>query len=264
MSGVRTLIRVARAAAASGVVGCLAVLTLPPVAAHAAPAPVGLFADSATPAVANWEDAAAVELGVTFTADVDGTVSALRFYKGEKNTGTHTGSLWTAAGVLLGTATFADETGTGWQTVSFAEPVEIKTGTTYVASYHTSVGFYSVTVDQFAAGLTSGPLHVATNGGAFRYGATGFPNQAAPHNYWVDIVFLEKTVEPQPTEPAPSASPSASATATATAAPGAGGGESLPTTGANAPLAAGAGVLLAAVGGLLAWRHRRRTTRFVA
>jgi LPXTG-motif cell wall-anchored protein len=258
--GVR-LFRAVRAAAASGVVACLAVLTLPASPAHAAPEPVGFFADSATPAVPNWDDAASIEVGVRFSSDVDGTVSALRFYKGDKNTGTHAGSIWSADGVLLATATFTDETASGWQKVSFDTPVEIRNDTTYLASYHTPVGFYSVTLDQFTpSGITSGPLHIAANGGAYRYGATGFPDQTSPHNYWIDVVFREKKVDPEPSEPAPSGSPSVGATA----APGAGGGESLPTTGVDTPLVAGAGMLLAAIGGLLAWRHRRRTTRFVA
>jgi LPXTG-motif cell wall-anchored protein len=275
VSGERSLFRAVRAAAASGVVACLGVLTMPASPAHADPAPVSFFTDSATPAVANWDDANAVEVGVKFSSDVDGTVSALRLYKGDKNTGTHTGSIWSAEGVLLGTAIFTDESASGWQKVTFAEAVEITKDTTYVASYHTSVGFYSVTVDQFDEGLTSGPLHIPANGGAFKYGTdSAFPGQAAPHNYWVDIVFHKKKhPEPTPsgTEPAPSASPSESATptatptATATAPPGGGGGGgSLPITGANAPLVAGAGVLLAVIGGLLAWRHRRRTMRFVA
>jgi LPXTG-motif cell wall-anchored protein len=262
-----------RAAAASGVVACLGVLTMPASPAHADPAPVSFFTDSATPAVANWDDANAVEVGVKFSSDVNGTVSALRFYKGDKNTGTHTGSIWTAEGVLLGTATFTDESASGWQKVTFEEAVEITKDTTYVASYHTSVGSYSVTVDQFEeGGLTSGPLHIPANGGAFKYGTdSAFPGQAAPHNYWVDIVFhQEKQPEPTPsgTEPAPSASPSESATETPTATPTAtappGGGGSLPITGDNSPLVAGAGALLAVIGGLLAWRHRRRATRFVA
>jgi LPXTG-motif cell wall-anchored protein len=251
------------------VVACLSVLTLPVSPAHGA-APISLLGDS-TPAVANWDDPAAVELGVKFHSDVDGTVSAVRFYKGDKNTGTHTGSLWTAGGDLLATATFTDETESGWQTVTFDEPVAIEADTTYVASYHTSVGFYSVTLDAFAGGLSSGPLHVPGNGAGFVYGTGGFPTNTSPHNYFVDVLFhKKKKPEPTPTatEPAPSASPSASETAAPTASatvppPGNGGG-GLPVTGVNAPLVAGAGLALAVIGGLLAWRHRRRTTRFVA
>jgi LPXTG-motif cell wall-anchored protein len=243
------------------------VLTLPASPAHGAPA-ISLLGDS-TPAVENWDDPASVELGVKFHSDVDGTVSAVRFYKGEKNTGTHTGSLWSAGGDLIATATFTGETESGWQTVTFDEPVEIVADATYVASYHTSAGSYSVTLDAFANGLSSGPLHVPGDGAGFLYGTGGFPTNASPHNYFVDILFhKKKKPEPTPSETAPSASPSASETAgptaTATAPPGEGGGGGLPVTGVNAPLVAGAGLVLAAIGGLLAWRHRRRTTRFVA
>ena len=47
-------------------------------------------------------DNAAVELGVKFRADVAGTVTGVRFYKGTGNTGTHVGHLWTPPGTLLG------------------------------------------------------------------------------------------------------------------------------------------------------------------
>lgn len=265
MTGQRSLFRIVRAVAVTGVVTCLSVLSLP-VAAQADPGPVSLFAPSATPAVPSFNDATSLELGVRFHSDVAGTVKAVRFYKGEKNTGTHTGSVWTSSGALLGTATFADESASGWQQVTFDTPVAIEADVTYVASYHTEVGFYAVDKDAFAEhGVDSGPLHVATNGGAFRASGAGFPNEFSVHNYWVDVVFQE-TKKPEPSA-APSATPTATATATATAAPTAppaNGGGGLPLTGANTPVVAGVGLLLAAVGALLVWRHRRRATRFVA
>ena len=46
----------------------------------------------------------------------DGTVTAIRFYKGAGNGGTHTGSLWSSPGTRLATVTFTGETATGWQT----------------------------------------------------------------------------------------------------------------------------------------------------
>ncbi len=47
----------------------------------------------------------------------------------------------------------------GWQTVSFATPVAIAAGTTYVASYHTDVGFYSADLGYFAStGFDNPPL----------------------------------------------------------------------------------------------------------
>ena len=42
-------------------------------------------------------------------SDVTGTVTGIRFYKAAANTGTHIGSLWTAGGTLLASATFTSE-----------------------------------------------------------------------------------------------------------------------------------------------------------
>jgi hypothetical protein len=148
----------------------------------------GLFADTDTPANANWNDPSAIEVGVRFRSDVDGVVSGVRFYKGPGNTGPHAGSLWSATGQLLATATFQNESDSGWQTVTFSQPVTITAGTTYAASYSTSVGFYAVDLNAFSAGLDRPPLHVVPQGGAYRYGS-GFPDSSAAHNYWVDVVW---------------------------------------------------------------------------
>ncbi|MCA1466256.1 DUF4082 domain-containing protein, partial [Bradyrhizobium sp. NBAIM18] len=79
-----------------------------------------------------------VEVGVKFTASVNGTITGLRFYKGSLNTGPHIADLWSSTGTLLATATFTNETASGWQQVNFSTPVAITAGTTYVASYHTN------------------------------------------------------------------------------------------------------------------------------
>src|SRR5207253_2231057 len=94
------------------------------------------------------------------------------------------------------TATFANETSSGWQQVTFAAPVAITANTTYVASYHTNVGHYAATSGYFAAGFDSAPLHALASGvdgpnGVYRYGsASSFPNQTyLSGNYWMDVVF---------------------------------------------------------------------------
>ena len=68
----------------------------------------------------------------------DGEIKALRFYKGPVNSGPHVADLWSSTGTLLATATFSNETASGWQQVNFASPVVIAAGTIYVASYHTN------------------------------------------------------------------------------------------------------------------------------
>jgi hypothetical protein len=130
-----------------------------------------------------------------FQADVAGTITGIRFYKGAQNTGTHTGSLWTSTGTLLASATFTNETTSGWQTVMLANPVEIQAGTTYVVSYHTG-GNYSATSDGFASSVTNGHLTglsdaLAGGNGIYAYGdSTIFPtNSFGKSNYHVDVLF---------------------------------------------------------------------------
>ena len=77
-----------------------------------------------------------MELGVKFKADLNGAITGIRFYKSSNNTGTHVGSLWNSSGALLASATFTNETLSGWEQVSFSTPVTITAGAVYVASYH--------------------------------------------------------------------------------------------------------------------------------
>src|SRR5262249_19210600 len=132
-----------------------------------------------------------VELGVRFTPAVSGTITGVRFYKGALNTGAHVADLWSSTGALLATATFTNETASGWQQVSFSQPVAVTAGTTYVASYHTRVGEYAVNRNYFASAYVSGPLQVPANGGVYAYGPAGsFPrNSYQASNYWVDLVL---------------------------------------------------------------------------
>jgi hypothetical protein len=109
-----------------------------------------LFSPNNTPALITDNDPHPVELGVKFQSSMNGRITAIRFYKGPQNTGTHTANLWSATGGLLGSATFTNETASGWQQVSLPSPVTITSGTTYIASYHTNVGFYSDNENYFA------------------------------------------------------------------------------------------------------------------
>ena len=166
-----------------------------------APSHITLFSGSATPAIVNTNDASAVELGVRFQTSVAGTVSGIRFYKSSQDTGTHTGELWTSTGTLLATATFTNETASGWQSVTFSSPVTLTADTTYVASYHTNVGHYSVSPNYFTSNVTSGPLTALANGnGVYTYSSNrAFPTSTfSAKNYWVDVMFNPSTVNGQP------------------------------------------------------------------
>jgi len=132
-------------------------------------------------------------------------ISGVRFYKGSTNTGTHMGHLWSRTWTLLATATFSNETATGWQQVLFSAPVTVTAGTTYVVSYWAPVGHYSVDNNYFATtGRTNAPLTALAAGvdgvnGVYRQGSSAFPTSSyLSSNYWVDVVFTP-TAPPMPT-----------------------------------------------------------------
>jgi hypothetical protein len=166
--------------------------------------PCSAWNSSATPANPSVNDPNAVELGVKFTVDLDGVITSVRFYKGSANTGTHVGNLWSSAGQLLATATFTNETASGWQQVNFSPPVSVKANTVYVASYHTNTGNYAGDNGFFAiSGIDNSPVHLLRDGvsggnGVYAYTASSvFPtNTYQSSNYWVDVVFSLTTAAP--------------------------------------------------------------------
>jgi N,N-dimethylformamidase beta subunit-like protein/uncharacterized protein DUF4082/Big-like domain-containing protein len=177
--------------------------------------PCSLWNDATRPAVASSADSQSVELGVRFRPDRDGFVTGLRYYRGPSNPGPHVGSLWSASGSLLARATFTGETATGWQQVSFSQPVAVTANTTYVASYHAPSGGYALDLLYFnTAAFTNGPLTALQSNGVYVYGTTPlFPtNTYSASNYWVDVVF-NTTAGPDTTPPTvASTSPAAGAT----------------------------------------------------
>ena len=165
--------------------------------------PCSIWPDTATPANPAVTDNQPIELGVKFQSSIDGWITGIRFYKGTLNTGTHVGHLWTTEGAQLAEATFTDETASGWQQVDFAAPVAITAGTTYVASYHSSSGYFAIDLGYFTStGVDSPPLLALQAGvdgpnGVYKYGDSGYPGGGNTANYWVDVVFEEpETIAP--------------------------------------------------------------------
>jgi hypothetical protein len=149
------------------------------------------------PAVADGGATEPTELGVRFRSEVDGYVTGVRFYKAPDNTGTHTGTLWSAGGEQLAVGTFAGETPSGWQTLEFAAAVPVRAGETYVASYFAPHGHYSAEPDFFyyhdyIAWPLAAEVTVAGTGRGNGARAVGhqFPQPAGDgSNFYVDVVF---------------------------------------------------------------------------
>ena len=162
--------------------------------ASATPKSYSLWPATALPAQTTVSDGLSLTIGVKFRSDVNGSIIGLRFYKGALNNGTHVGSLWSRSGTLLASATFINETSSGWQQALLSSPVPIAANTTYVASYYSSSGYFALSSNYFGVGFDVPPLHALANGvdsgnGVYLYG-NGFPTQTwNSNNYWVDVVF---------------------------------------------------------------------------
>jgi parallel beta-helix repeat protein len=161
----------------------------------------------AVPLHVNDEDARPTEVGVKFRSDIAGLVSAIRFYKGPLNIGTHVGHLWDASGNLLATVTFTHETAQGWQEAQFSDPVSIEANTVYVASYSAPTGQYAEDDGYFTENAQDdpGPLHALVSGidgpnGVSADACGKFPTEPfLSANYWVDVVLSLPPALPWPT-----------------------------------------------------------------
>jgi PKD repeat protein len=143
-----------------------------------------------------WSPNNGVELGAKFTSDVNGSISGVRFFKGAYNTGPHTGEVWSITGTLLATATFTNESASGWQQVNFSSPVPVTAGATYVVSYHTDASYMAFTPNAMASELSNGPIHLLASGANGSDGVFSFSSNSTfptfgyeTGSYWVDAVF---------------------------------------------------------------------------
>ncbi|MCE9674029.1 DUF4082 domain-containing protein [Myxococcus stipitatus] len=170
--------------------------------AGAPPATAGksLWPASARAGAYSSRDTRPIEVGVKFTSDVPGVVSAIRFYRNAPSVGGYTVHLWSSTGALLGSGRGTDGPDTpGWAEIKLSAPVSIAANTVYVASYFSRTGQASNDEYFFAsAGVDSPPLHAPSSpnvggNGVYSYCGSGcFPSQLDhATNYWVTPVFVQ-------------------------------------------------------------------------
>jgi len=146
-----------------------------------------------TPDIQNVNDGVAYELGVRVMSDVAGQITALRFWKGSSESGVHTGHVWTAAGQLLATVTFTNESATGWQEQALPAPVAMVANTEYVVSVTTPPNNYLVlTRNVFTTPLVNGHLRGLSGGNGVIGAAGAFPSTPSSYNmnFFRDLVFV--------------------------------------------------------------------------
>jgi Domain of unknown function (DUF4082) len=173
--------------------------------------------NSISPAIPIDPDRESVELGIKFSSNVPGKITAIQFYRTVPIDSGYIINLWDEQGNLLGNAMSIEgqQPTPGWQTVQLYPPVAIEAGKTYIASYYANGGSYPVNENFFqpkddtdiaAVGDTSisvsnGPLYALCDrqlvddeykcrNGVYKYGLSGFPTETyKSSNYWVDVIF---------------------------------------------------------------------------
>ena len=150
--------------------------------------PCSGYNDGTQPGMQEVADANPVTLGVRFTPTENGTITAIKFYKGAGNTGPHTGILYNSSGAVMSSAVFGAESTAGWQTVTLPSPVPVTAGTSYTAAYRTQSGNYSVTVGDYATASIRGPLAFNEEAGVYSY-PDAAPTSTTTSSYLVDVSF---------------------------------------------------------------------------
>jgi fibronectin type 3 domain-containing protein len=178
--------------------GTPAAVTVPIAVRDCAAAPCSLWEGGVVPPQS--PDTGSIELGLRWVPQVNGEVRGVSFYKHADNTGTHFGRLWSLSGDKLAEVQFTNESGSGWQTAQFSQPVSVSAGQTYVVSYYAPNGRYGYTNGYFEqADFSNAPLMAprsnppVTQNGVYRYGSCAagcYPDSTyQASNYWVDVLF---------------------------------------------------------------------------
>ncbi len=151
------------------------------------------------PVLTDATDNRSYELGMKFTADVNGEIAAIRYFKATSETGTHTGRIWSTDGLLLASVEFTNETASGWQEATLATPLAITANSVYTVSVNTN-SHYVFTLSGLATSIVNGNLSTVADNNNGVFGDLGtFPTSSFfSSNYWRDVRFRPTSSVPAP------------------------------------------------------------------
>ena len=141
--------------------------------------------------------AGALTVGVAFKTTVPGDIVSLRFRSPNDYAQTYKCSIWTAAGVKLGTVDVVTSR-QGWVNAYLPGPVVIAADTVYIASVFFPGGFCQRTANGYDTAHVNGVIQGIANGdggqanGIYSFNSSeSFPTtQASGANFWVDVGFM--------------------------------------------------------------------------
>jgi len=138
-----------------------------------------------TPARTSIDADGGREVGTRFTVYRDGVIAGFRFWKAVGESGTHTARLWTTSGTLLASATFSNETSSGWQSVGGGTSIDAGT---YVVTVNTNVKMVKTAMYFDSIGPISHD-DIYANLSYHGQPAGSFPTIGASGIYFVDVNF---------------------------------------------------------------------------
>lgn len=147
---------------------------------------------SQTPSSEYTDGGTAYELGMQFETNFSGKITGMRYYRTSSEGGSHTGHLWDEDQTLLATVNFSGETASGWQQATFASPVNIVPGRTYMVSSNIH-SHYPSEVSGLATSISNGEIYslAASSNGAFTTSVGSYPSSTySQSNYFRDIRFV--------------------------------------------------------------------------
>jgi Domain of unknown function (DUF4082) len=128
------------------------------------------------------------QVATRFSPGYDGKFVGYRFYKAPGETGTHTARLYNYSGQLIHSATFSNETASGWQRVTFTTTVLAYAGDTYYVTVNTNVK----QAKTYAYFTNSGDITRYWGyafGGAYGQPINAFPGTNTGSSFFVDVYF---------------------------------------------------------------------------
>lgn len=188
--------------------------------AAAAPTTSWIWSDTTKPATVPAVDTSAVELGVRFTATVNGSADGIRYYKLSGSSPAKQATLWGPAGQVLARGAFPSTTtsAVGWQVATLDKAVSLSANSTYVASYLAPQGRYPADQNTLGGGRQVGSAGLVAKAGVYSYGSqSAYPTKTwKDSNYFVDVRFSTGASSSPATSVAPTTQPPATTSSSTT------------------------------------------------
>lgn len=168
--------------------GATSSITLPDPVVNTPQTVESYYAPTVVPGSPVNNDGVSITVGMQFSVAVAGAINAVRYYKGEVDTGDMV-ALWDVNGNLIDHVAVT-ETAVGWQRGVFSQPWSLTPVAIYTVGYFTPKA-YAGDANKFTAQTTQNGITVPANGGVFVYGATlTFPGSSfQASSYYVDLEF---------------------------------------------------------------------------